>query len=100
MPQSSTRKSERSEALSRVREWTRGRFDLPDEAPILVSERLCALPGFPPRETHVLFLTGGGKRHHFKVFKPVLEVVPEDLPYPWLKDTLLVAEGAGGCDCC
>ena len=99
MPGPSTQQGERSRAFGRVREWTRGRFGLPAAAPILVSEMACALPGFPPRETHVLFLAGGGKRHHFKVFKPVLEVEPDDLPYAWLKDTLVLPEGAG-CDCC
>jgi nitrate reductase delta subunit len=99
MPGPSTQNTERIQALSRVREWTRGRFDLAGEAAILVSERACALPGFPPLETHVLFLGGAGKRHHFKVFKPVVEVGPEDLPYAWLKDTLVIPEGTG-CDCC
>ena len=91
--------SERALALGRVREWTRGRFTLPDEATILVSEMACSLPGCPPLETHVLFLTPGGKRHHFKVFKPVIEVLTDDLPHAWLKDSLVIPEGAG-CDCC
>lgn len=99
MPESPTPDTERIQAFGRVREWTRGRFDLTVEAPVLVSEMACALPGCPPLETHVLFLTGAGKRHHFKVFKPVVEVVPDDLPYAWLKDTLVLLEGAG-CDCC
>ena len=90
---------ERIQALGRVRVWTRERFTLPDEVTILVSEMACKLPGCPPLETHVLFLTSGGKRHHFKVFKPVGEVVMDDLPYAWLKDTLALPEGAG-CDCC
>ncbi|HUF82609.1 MAG TPA: hypothetical protein VMN03_15845 [Burkholderiales bacterium] len=97
--QSPSTNSERPRALSRVKEWTRGRFQLAGDAPILVSERACPLPGCPPLETHVLFLTGGGKRHHFKVFKPVTEVGEDDLPYAWLKDTLIIPEGAG-CDCC
>ena len=99
MPASSTRNPDRIQALSRVKEWTRGRFTLPDEATILVSEMACSLPGCPPLETHVLFLAGNAKRHHFKVFKPVTEVVVDDLPYTWLKDTLALPEGAG-CDCC
>jgi nitrate reductase delta subunit len=89
----------RIEALGRVKEWTRGRFTLPATATILVSEMACALPGCPPLETHVLFLTPGGRRHHFKVFKPVTEVVADDLPYAWLKDALVLPDGAG-CDCC
>jgi len=99
MPAPSTQTSERILALGRVREWTRGRFTLPGEATILVSEMACSLPGCPPLETHVLFLTPDGKRHHFKVFKPVVEVITDDLPHAWLKDALAVPEGAG-CDCC
>lgn len=91
--------AERIRAFNRLREWTRARFDLPADAPILVSERACSLPGFPPRETHVLFLAATGKRHHFRMFKPVIALGPEDLPYAWLKDTLVLPEGAG-CDCC
>ena len=91
--------AERIQALGRVKAWTRERFTLPDTAPILVSEMACALPGCPPLETHVLFLPPDGRRHHFKVFKPVTAVVPDDLPYAWLKDTLVLPEGAG-CDCC
>jgi nitrate reductase delta subunit len=99
MTRVSPRNAERAQALGRVKEWTRSRFSLPDAATILVSERACALPGCPPLETHVLFLPPGGKRHHFKVFKPVGEVGLDDLPFAWLKDTLIVPEGAG-CDCC
>jgi len=91
--------AERVKALGRVKEWTRGRFTLPEEATILVSEMACSLPGCPPLETHVLFLAENAKRHHFKVFKPVTAVVVGDLPYAWLKDTLVLPEGAG-CDCC
>ena len=34
-------------ALAQVREWTRARFDLPEDAAILVSEIACGLPGCP-----------------------------------------------------
>ena len=99
MADSPTGNHERIRALGRVREWTRDRFTLPEGAAILVSEMACALPGCPPLETHVLFLTPDGKRHHFKIFKPVVEVADDDLPHAWLKDTLVLTEGAG-CDCC
>jgi nitrate reductase delta subunit len=39
------------EAAARLREWTRERFALPEDAVILVTEIACALPGCPPRET-------------------------------------------------
>jgi hypothetical protein len=86
-------------ALDRVREWTRERFRLPDDAAIMVSEVTCSLPGCPPLETVVAFWTEGDTRHHFKIFKRVAEVVPDDLPPPWLKDALIAVEGEG-LECC
>ena len=85
-------------ALDRVREWTRVRFRLPDDATIVVSEIACALPGCPPLETVIVFWEGE-TRHHFKVFKPTIEVVDDDLPFAWLKDALAVPEDFV-CDCC
>jgi hypothetical protein len=89
---------EHRDALDRVREWTRERFSLPDDATIVVSEVACALPGCPPLETVIVFWDGE-KRHHFKIFKPVAEVVDDDLPFAWLKDALAVPEDFV-CDCC
>jgi hypothetical protein len=86
-------------AIDRVREWTRERFKLPDDAAIMVTEVTCALPGCPPLETVVAFWTASDTRHHFKVFKPVAEVVEDDLPPSWMKDALIVVEGFG-CECC
>ena len=99
MAASATPQAERTRAFTQVRDWTRERFTLPGDSTVLVSEMTCALPGCPPLETHVLFVGSNDRRHHFKIFKPVAEVGPEDLPYAWLKDALVVPEGAG-CDCC
>jgi nitrate reductase delta subunit len=91
-----------AEAVERVREFVRRRFDLSAEAPIMVSEVECSLPGCPPLETVVAFWTKadqGEKRHHFKLFKRLAEVGYDDLPFAWLKDTLVVPEGFG-CECC
>jgi len=85
-------------ALERVREWTRKRFSLPDDATIVVSEIACILPGCPPLETVIVFWEDD-KRHHFKIFKPVADVVCDDLPFAWLKDALAVPEDFV-CDCC
>ncbi len=81
-----------------MREWTRERFKLPAEAAILVSEIVCKLPGCPPLETAVVFWEGE-TRHHFKLFKPVEEVAYDNLPYAWMKESLILPEGFG-CDCC
>lgn len=86
-------------ALDRVKEWTRERFKLPADAAILVAEVSCTLPGCAPLETVVAFWTESEKRHHFKLFKPVEEVVEDDLPPVWMKNALVEIEGFG-CPCC
>ena len=66
---------EHSEALDRVREWTRARFKLLSEAAILVSELACTLPGCPPLETVVAFWTAGDPpslRFGGRVSKPAI----------------------------
>lgn len=89
---------ERSAALDRVREWVRERFELPEESAILVAEVACAVPGCPPIETVITFWSDE-RRHHLKIFKPVAEVVEDDLPPSWYKGALAVPEDFE-CDCC
>jgi hypothetical protein len=86
-------------AGERLKAWTRERFALADDAAILVAEVACAVPGCPPLETVVAFWSEGDKRHHFKVFKPLAEVAPEDLPPAFMKNALADLEGID-CDCC
>ena len=87
-----------AETLDRVREWTRQRFKLSQEAVILVSELECRLPGCPPLETVIAFWEND-KRHHFKLFKPVVQVALEDLPFAWMKSELIVPDDFS-CECC
>src|SRR5262245_27783192 len=94
-----TRKSpDHLAALDRVREWTRERFRLDAETAILTAEVACAVPGCPPVETVIAFWDGG-RRHHFKVFKPVAEVENDDLPPAFMKAALAVPEDFV-CSCC
>ncbi len=85
-------------ALERVKEWTRARFKLSAETAILVSELECRLPGCPPLETVIAFWEND-KRHHFKLFKPVTQVAPDDLPFTWMKSELIVPDDFS-CECC
>jgi hypothetical protein len=85
-------------ALDRVHDWTRERFKLSDDETVMVSEMSCAVPGCPPLETHVVFWTAQG-RHHFKIFKPLADVVEDDLPPAFMKNALVALEGID-CDCC
>ena len=99
---SSHRSPDHLAALERVRGWTRGRFKLADEDVVMVAEVACGLPGCPPVETVVAFWTGEAadqRRYQFKIFKPVNEVVNDDLPFAWLKASLESADGFA-CDCC
>jgi hypothetical protein len=94
-----TRKSPAdSAALDRVRDWTRTRFALAGDETVMVSEIACAVPGCPPIETHVVFWTGAG-RHHFKIFKPLADVVEDDLPPAFMKKALIALD-AMDCECC
>lgn len=90
---------EHLQAVERVRDWTRARFHLADDAAILVSEIACQLPGCPPIETVVAFWAEDGERRQFKLFKPVAAVTADDLPPGWMKDRL-IAIGEFGCGCC
>jgi hypothetical protein len=87
-----------SVALDRVRDWTRTRFALTEDDTVMVSEIACSVPGCPPIETHLVFWTTAG-RHHFKIFKPLADVVEDDLPPAFLKNALVWAEGLE-CSCC
>jgi len=86
-------------ALDRVKDWTRESLELADEDTVLVAEVACARPGCPPLETVVTFWTRVGERHWFKVFKPVADVVFDDLPPAWLKDVLYAADPVDGACC-
>jgi nitrate reductase delta subunit len=85
-------------ASDRARGWTRARFKLGDDETVMVSEVACDVPGCPPIETHVVFWTTAG-RHHFKVFKPLADVVEDDLPPAFMKNALTWVEGID-CSCC
>ena len=87
------------EALRRVRDWTRARFALPAGAMISVGERDGTIPGGPAVETAIGFWTDEATRYHFRIFKPVADIVEDDLPYAWQKDALAVPPD-WACDCC
>jgi nitrate reductase delta subunit len=83
-----------------VAAWTRKRFGLPLQSVVLVNDVAGTLPGLPPLYTVIVFWTGAlAQRHHLKVFKPLAQVGPDDLPPYWMRDALAVAPGFA-CDCC
>ena len=90
---------QRAHAASRLKALTRERFQLEGEATILVSEVESATPGFPPLHTVVAFWTAERRHYHFKVFKPLENVVEEDVPPAWYREALAVAPGID-CGCC
>lgn len=86
------------DAVERVKDWTRERFGLAPDAPVVLTEGTTSLPGFPPHETLVVFWIEG-TRHHFKVFKPVEDVAADDIPPAFMKQSLAEGEGIS-CACC
>jgi hypothetical protein len=76
-------------AARRIKAWTRTRFSLPHETAVFVSEVACGLPGCPPLETVVTFWAAPDRRHAFKVFKTMAEVVEDDLPPAFMKNALV-----------
>lgn len=91
-----------TQAVAQVEVWVRERFRLAPEAVVMVSEVACQLPGCPPLETVIAFWidsTDSAVRHHHKVFKPVQQVGPDDLPPWWMRDAL-AAPPDWVCDCC
>ena len=86
------------EAVERLKDWTRERFDLSERETIVVTEGITRLPGFPPEETHVAFWIEG-TRHHFRIFKPVTEVAESDVPPAFMKAALTEGDGVS-CSCC
>jgi hypothetical protein len=88
------RSPEHVAALERVRNWTRSRFKMAEDAAVMVAEVVCRLPGCPPLETVVAFWSDTGQRHQFKVFKRAEEVAEDDIPPAWLKGALMVNEDA------
>ena len=64
------------QAIDRVKEWTRARFKLAEDVPILVSEVACGLPGCPPLETVIAFWTQTDTRHHSRCSSALRRLSP------------------------
>jgi nitrate reductase delta subunit len=90
---------DRVDAVERVKDWTRNRFQLDEDAIVIVTEAVPKLPGYPPLQTAVSFWTPDKQRHHFTVYKSVTEVAEEDIPPAWMKASLALSEGIT-CSCC
>jgi len=86
--------SDEMAALTRIQDWTRMRFKLEQLAPVLVSEVKCTVPGCPPLETVVAFWTEE-RRHQFRLFKPLLDVIYDDIGWLFAGD-----HTATSWDCC
>jgi hypothetical protein len=94
-----TSRLDRVDAIEQVKDWTRNRFKLGEDAIVIVTETAPKLPGYPPLQTAVTFWSAEKQRHHFSVFKPVEQVVEDDIPPHFMKDALALSEGMS-CSCC
>jgi nitrate reductase delta subunit len=88
----------RLRAIENAAAWTRTRFKLAPDSPVLVSEVACVMPGCPPLETAIAFWTADGKRHQFKLAKPLRELIYDDIG--WLIASSGDHVGASMWDCC
>lgn len=95
----SKKSTDRADAASRVKAWTRARFGLGDDSTLLVSELESSTPGFPALHTVVAFWTAERKHYHFRVFKPLDAVAEDDVPPTWYREALAVSPGVD-CGCC
>ncbi|PHR56585.1 MAG: hypothetical protein COA47_12765 [Robiginitomaculum sp.] len=83
--------------LGEIEAWVRERFQLCAEMIVLVSEQQNSTPGFPKKETVVLFWLDTERRYRFRVFKPVSLVTLGDIPIRWLLPSLLDDSGENCC---
>ena len=98
MLKTASRNDGKIDAVRRIKDWTRERFSLDDDIPVMVAEVACGLPGCPPIETIVTFWTAPETRHAFKAFKLAIEVTAEDLPPSWMKNAII--SDSGDLSCC
>lgn len=98
MLKTASRNAGKIDAVRRIKDWTRERFSLDADIPVMVAEVACGLPGCPPIETIVTFWTAPETRHAFKAFKPAVEVTAEDLPPSWMKNAII--SDSGDLSCC
>lgn len=82
--------------ICRIEALLRERFRIASADIVLVSEDPGSKPGFPPRETNVIFWKDD-KRYRLKIFALVSDVMDRDLPVGWLLPAL---EDTGDADCC
>jgi nitrate reductase delta subunit len=86
-------------ALRRIKQWTRERFSLGDNELAMVTQEDTRIPGAPPVHTLIVFQCADGLKRHYRVFKPAVEVVEDDLPPAWMKNALVTPDGYQ-CSCC
>lgn len=84
-------------AARTITDWTRERFTLGKEIDVQVTEIACRLPGCPPLQTVVSWQPAQGPARRFKVFRPLSQVVRDDLPPPWMRDRLPTLDDEESC---
>ncbi len=65
--------------VAQLKLWVQQRFQLAEEAVVMVTELRCTEPGCPPLETVIAVLDGPGSKRQYKLHKGVAEVTPEDI---------------------
>jgi len=65
--------------VAKVKEWVRERFQLSQDAVVMVTELRCSEPGCPPLETVIAILSGPGSTRQHKMHQGVAEITREDI---------------------
>lgn len=67
-----------------IKQWTRARLALPDDAVVSVNELACHLPGCPPEETVVLVMRDG-RTMQVSIHKAMRHVTEDDIAEAFCK---------------
>jgi hypothetical protein len=70
---------DRTAKIRAIKDWVREALGLSDDTIVMATELRCAEPGCPPLETVIAVMREGDDKQQFKVHKPLVEVVYEDL---------------------
>lgn len=84
---------------ARLSALVRAHFALGPEWTVTVAELRCQVPGCPPVETIVLMWNPDGAPFRLRVFRPLAQVDPDDLPPRWYLPALAASDDVD-CGCC
>ncbi len=67
-----------AEKVRQIKDWVRELLDA-EEFPVFVTQLNCAEPGCPDLETVIAVMVEGGPPAQYRLFKPISEIVRDDI---------------------